>query len=75
MTERPTTRLRSLLKTRNIVMVPGVADALNARLVAQEGCEALYMTGAGTTAVRLGMPKLQELKGHYGAPEEIRVKY
>jgi 2-methylisocitrate lyase-like PEP mutase family enzyme len=37
-------------------MAPGVADALNARLVAQEGFDALYMTGAGTTAVRLGMP-------------------
>lgn len=75
MTERPTTRLRNLLNTRNIVMAPGVADALNARLVAQEGFEALYMTGAGTTAVRLGMPEVQELEGRYGVPEEIRVKY
>lgn len=37
-------------------MAPGVADALNARLVRRHGFEALYMTGAGTTAVRLGMP-------------------
>src|SRR5688500_17708789 len=37
-------------------MAPGVADALNARLVTRHGFEALYMTGAGTTAVRLGMP-------------------
>ena len=37
-------------------MAPGVADALNARLVARHGFEAIYMTGAGTTAVRLGMP-------------------
>jgi 2-methylisocitrate lyase-like PEP mutase family enzyme len=37
-------------------MAPGVADALNARLVKRHGFEALYMTGAGTTAVRLGMP-------------------
>src|SRR4051812_49818285 len=37
-------------------MAPGVADALNARLVKRHGFEAIYMTGAGTTAVRLGMP-------------------
>ena len=37
-------------------MAPGVADALNARLVRRHGFEAIYMTGAGTTAVRLGMP-------------------
>ena len=37
-------------------MAPGVADALNARLVERHGFEAIYMTGAGTTAVRLGMP-------------------
>jgi 2-methylisocitrate lyase-like PEP mutase family enzyme len=56
MSERPTKRLRELLSKRDIVLAPGVADALNARLVAQEGFEAIYMTGAGTTAVRLGMP-------------------
>ena len=38
------------------VMAPGVADALNARLVRQHGFEAIYMTGAGTSATRLGMP-------------------
>ena len=37
-------------------MAPGVADALNARLVRRHGFEAIYMTGAGTSAVRLGMP-------------------
>ena len=37
-------------------MAPGVVDALNARLVAEAGFEVIYMTGAGTTAARLGMP-------------------
>lgn len=58
MKERPTARLRKLLAGPGIVMAPGVADALNARLVAREGFEAIYMTGAGTTAVRLGMPDI-----------------
>ena len=58
MNERPTTRLRKLLAGAGPVMAPGVADALNARLVAREGFDAIYMTGAGTTAVRLGMPDI-----------------
>jgi 2-methylisocitrate lyase-like PEP mutase family enzyme len=53
---KATTRLRELLKRPGAIMAPGVADALNARLVKRHGFEAIYMTGAGTTAVRLGMP-------------------
>jgi 2-methylisocitrate lyase-like PEP mutase family enzyme len=53
---KPTTTLRKLLARPGALMAPGVADALNARLVRKHGFEALYMTGAGTTAVRLGMP-------------------
>ena len=45
-----------------LAVMPGVADALNARLVAAEGFEAIYMTGAGTSASRLGMPDVGLLK-------------
>jgi 2-methylisocitrate lyase-like PEP mutase family enzyme len=48
--------LRELLARPGALMAPGVADALVARLVARHGFDAVYMTGAGTTAVRLGMP-------------------
>lgn len=53
---KSTQRLRELLARPGAIMAPGVADALNARLVKRHGFEAIYMTGAGTTAVRLGMP-------------------
>ncbi len=53
---RPTTQLRQLLSRPGAIMAPGVADALNAKLVQRHGFEAVYMTGAGTSAVRLGMP-------------------
>ncbi len=53
---RLTTRLRQLLAADGAVMAPGVPDALFARLVAKQGFEAIYMTGAGTSATRLGMP-------------------
>ncbi len=53
---KPTQQLRQLMREPGVITAPGVADALNARLVAQHGFKAIYMTGAGTTAVRLGMP-------------------
>lgn len=51
-----TKRLRELLARPRPLMAPGAADALTARLIAKHGFEAIYMTGAGSTAVRLGMP-------------------
>ena len=60
-TAKPTTmprRLRELLARPQALMAPGAADALTARLVARQGFEAIYMSGAGTTAVRLGMPDI-----------------
>ncbi len=56
MASTTTRRLRELLARPRLLMAPGAADALTARLVARHGFEAIYMTGAGTTAVRLGMP-------------------
>jgi 2,3-dimethylmalate lyase len=64
MSARPTSQLRKLLKGPKLVSAPGVADALNARLVAQAGFEAIYMTGAGTSAVRLGVPDIGLLTMH-----------
>jgi len=55
-TQALTTRLRQLLAGPRAIMAPGVADPLFARIVVQQGFDALYMTGAGTSAVRLGMP-------------------
>lgn len=56
MTERPTTRFRTLLSKPGCIVAPGVADALAARLVALEGFETVYMTGFGTSLTRLGAP-------------------
>ena len=51
-------KLRALLEGPELLMAPGVADALNARLVAEANFKAIYMTGSGTTASRLGMPDI-----------------
>ncbi|KKK20510.1 hypothetical protein P175DRAFT_0524055 [Aspergillus ochraceoroseus IBT 24754] len=52
-------RLRELLADENkIIVCPGVYDGLTARIALHEGFDAIYMTGAGTTASRLGQPDL-----------------
>src|SRR5215470_12522433 len=48
-------RLRALLKQDGMVVVPGAYDCISARVIAQAGFSAVYMTGAGTAAM-LGYP-------------------
>ena|SRR5437588_3445491 len=45
-------------KARRTMLVPGVADALSARIIADLGFEAVYVTGAGITNMDLGLPDL-----------------
>lgn len=52
------TQLRTLLSSTSPVQAPGAADPLTARLVQQAGFPAVYLTGFGATAARLGMPDL-----------------
>src|SRR5947209_18621739 len=51
-----TTRLRELLVQRDLLVAPGAYDALSARLIAQAGFPAVYMTGFGTASSVLGQP-------------------
>jgi 2-methylisocitrate lyase-like PEP mutase family enzyme len=51
-------RLRALMAERGGLLVPGAYDALSARLVEQAGFPAVYMTGFGVSAARLGLPDL-----------------
>lgn len=56
---RASTRLRQMIKTSpRIVVCPGVYDGLSARIAHELGFKAMYMTGAGTTASRLGAADL-----------------
>jgi 2-methylisocitrate lyase-like PEP mutase family enzyme len=51
-------QLRALVAGRRGVVVPGAYDAVSARLVEQAGFPAVYMTGFGVSAARLGLPDL-----------------
>lgn len=50
--------MKELLAGGGIVLAPGAADAVTARLVEAAGFPAVYMTGFGATASRLGMPDI-----------------
>ncbi|KAH6660868.1 putative carboxyphosphonoenolpyruvate phosphonomutase [Truncatella angustata] len=52
-------KLRKMLfETNELIVCPGVYDGLSARTAIELGFNAMYMTGAGTTASRLGQPDL-----------------
>jgi len=53
------TRLQNMIRdSDHLIVCPGVYDGLSARTALEVGFEALYMTGAGTSASRLGMADL-----------------
>ena len=49
-------QLRTLIAQRRGVIVPGAFNAMSARLVADMGFEAIYVTGAGVTNMWFGLP-------------------
>jgi 2-methylisocitrate lyase-like PEP mutase family enzyme len=50
--------LRDLVESKQGLVVPGAFDGVSARLVERAGFPAVYMTGYGTSASRLGLPDL-----------------
>ena len=57
---KPSTRalLRSKVQARQGLLVPGAFNALSARVVADMGFEAVYLSGAGLTNMLYGLPDL-----------------
>jgi 2-methylisocitrate lyase-like PEP mutase family enzyme len=50
--------LRTTLAAERGVLLPGAANALTARIIADLGFKAIYLTGAGLTNMHLGLPDL-----------------
>jgi 2-methylisocitrate lyase-like PEP mutase family enzyme len=55
-TTNPRRTLRALAEARRGVIVPGAFNALSARVIADTGFEAVYVTGAGVTNMWFGLP-------------------
>ncbi|MDF1706161.1 MAG: oxaloacetate decarboxylase [Aeromicrobium sp.] len=53
-----TSDLVTLIERHRPLILPGVPNALSARMAVDVGFEALYVTGAGLTNTNLGMPDL-----------------
>jgi 2-methylisocitrate lyase-like PEP mutase family enzyme len=72
----PNRRLRQLVEARRGLVVPGAFNGLSARVIADFGYEALYVTGAGVTNGHLGLPdvgliSLSELAAHVAAIRNV----
>ena len=53
-----TDKLTALLDAPDIIVAPGAYDALSAKLAAQAGAKAVYMTGFGVAGSSLGVPDI-----------------
>lgn len=61
-------KFRELVERRGATLIPGVANALAARVVEDLGFEAVYLSGAGLSNTFLGLPDL----GFIGLPELVQ---
>ena len=66
-------RLRALIERPEILVAPGAYDPFVARCIEAAGFEAVYMTGAGVSHVRLGRPDLGLLSFSEMADQAARI--
>ena len=59
--------LRRMLKSKKPLVIPGVYDAISAKIAEQVGFDVMFQTGYGTSATMFGMPDY----GFIGATETI----
>src|SRR3954467_13769784 len=76
MTASTRSQFRALLEPGAAVVLPGVSNALAARVVADLGFSAAYITGAGIANTSLGIPDnglvtLSELANHLAAIRDV----
>jgi len=66
-------RLCAILYGDTVVHAPGVINALTALVAAQSGAQALYLSGAVTSAVELGRPDMGFVHGEHIAALASRI--
>ena len=59
--------LKSMLKSKKPLVIPGVYDALGAKIAQKVGFDAMFQTGYGTSATLFGMPDY----GFIGSTETV----
>ena len=67
-------QLKQLVEARNGLLVPGAFNALSAKVVADLGFQAIYVTGAGVTNMWFGMPDQGFMGLHEIADHTARIR-
>ena len=67
-------RLKQLVEARNGLIVPGAFNALSAKVIANLGFQAIYVTGAGVTNMWFGMPDQGFMGLHEIADHTARIR-
>ena len=60
-------KLQNLIKSKKPLIIPGVYDAIGAKIAEKVGFDAMFQTGYGTSATLFGMPDF----GFIGATETV----
>jgi 2-methylisocitrate lyase-like PEP mutase family enzyme len=66
--------LRKLVDERRGLVVPGAFNAMSARVVAENGFRAVYVTGAGVTNMTMGIPDLSFIGLHEICEHTARIR-
>ena len=53
---KTTTKLRELIKSKELIVAPGAFSPLCAKMIQKVGFNCVYMSGYGVAAYRLGFP-------------------
>lgn len=67
-------QLKSLVEARRGIIVPGAFNALSAKVIADLGFQAIYVTGAGVTNMWFGMPDQGFMGLHEIAEHTARIR-
>lgn len=67
-------RLKQLVEARSGLIVPGAFNALSAKVIADLGFQAIYVTGAGVTNMWFGMPDQGFMGLHDIADHTARIR-
>jgi 2-methylisocitrate lyase-like PEP mutase family enzyme len=66
--------LRKMVDERRGLVVPGAFNAMSARVVAENGFRAVYVTGAGVTNMYMGIPDLSFIGLHEICEHTARIR-
>src|SRR5690349_17742767 len=65
---------RRKVEERRALVIPGAFNAMSARVIADQGFEAVFLTGAGLTNMYYGMPDMGFIGLHDVVEHTVRIR-